>query len=583
MQRGPARYTSASMPFREWPVRWWLTSLVAGVALPLAILLTVVLVDQERRERREAHESALRIAKAMSARLRTLHGDSLALLDRMAARPSIRDYDGGPCDSLFAIIDFFPQYLDLALFDEHGHAVCSAVPAPQDAALSRVAQAWTSNAVRAGHLRPREPLIQSMLNHWVGVVAQPVRGRFRGTLVLTTLPEVVGRETFPRGTVMTILDQRGTVVARTDDPEKWTGRNVSTSGIASVVLARGEGQAEEHGLDGVARLYGFTTVPDLNWSVYVGMPTAVVMAPERQALRRLLFGSAAIAVLLITASIIMSRAIGRPIRALVRAAEARAAGGDGKVSVGGPKELATLAQAFNEMFESRSLAERQSFESGQALKALSDRLLVVQEQERTRIAREIHDDLGQALTALKMDVVGILDQSASVSPVLRERVLETLNLLVGAVQRIAAELRPSILDDLGLVAAIESETHSFEERTGIECEVSVGADLPMDSARASAIYRIVQEALTNVARHSNATRVEVRLRTRSGEVLLEVRDDGRGISAQDIGSARSLGLIGIRERAALIGGTVRFEGVPGRGTIVSVRIPLSDVFEAQKA
>lgn len=568
----------------RWPVRWWLASLVAGVALPLALLLTVVLLDQERRERREAHEAALRMAQAMSVRLHSLHADSLGLLDRMAARPSIRDYDGGPCDSLFAIIDFFPQYLGLALFDPAGHAVCSAIPSPPDAELSRLSQNWAANAVLAGSLRPHEPVIQSMLNHWVAFVAQPVEGRFRGTLVLTTLPEVVGREAFPRGTVVTILDQRGTIVARSDDAQKWIGRNVSTSGIASIVRERKEGNAEEHGVDGVRRLYGFTSVPDLHWSVYVGVPTDVVMAPERQALRRLLLGGALIGFLLIVASIVMSRAIGRPIQALVRATEIRTAGGDDIVTVGGgPSELATLADAFNEMVERRAQAERQSQDTQSDLKALSERLLVIQEQERTRIAREIHDDLGQAITALKMDVLGILEQSPGVSRALSERVLETLNLLVGSVQRIASELRPSILDDLGLVAAIESETRAFEERTGIECELSVTGNLQLDSAPASAIYRIVQEALTNVARHSNASRVELRLRTRGDDVLLEVRDDGRGMSAQDIGSARSLGLIGIRERAALVGGTVRFEGIADRGTIVSVRIPIRDIAEALDA
>lgn len=571
------------MPRRRWPVRWWLASLVAGVALPLAILLIVVLVGQERRERREARESAFRIAKAMSVRLRVLHADSLALVERMAARPSIRDFDGRQCDSLFAIIDFFPQYLDLVLFDEQGRPVCSATPLPQDAQLSRSVMSWAGAAIRNGELRPREPVMQSVMNHWVSLVMLPVHGRFHGVLVLEALPEVVGRENLPPGTVVTIVDQHGTVVARTNDPQKWVGRNVRNTGIVGIAMSRGEGHVEARGVDGVPRLYGFTTVPDLNWSIYVGVPEDVVMGPERESLLRLLLGGVAIVAVLITAAVLMSRAIGAPIHALVRAAESSGEGGYGKVAAGGPTEIAALAFAFNDMFESRSLAERESRESSQALKALSERLLVVQEQERTRIAREIHDDLGQALTALKMDVVGVLEQSASVAPPLRERVLETLDLLVGSVQRIASELRPSMLDDLGLVAAIESETRSFEERTGIECEVSLAEDLSIDSTRASAIFRIIQEGLTNVARHSNASRVELRLRVRARELLLEIRDNGRGLSAQDIGSSRSLGLIGMRERAALVGGSVRFEGVPGRGTIVSVRIPFETTAQAAEA
>jgi len=221
------------------------------------------------------------------------------------------------------------------------------------------------------------------------------------------------------------------------------------------------------------------------------------------------------------------------------------------------------------MLERRSAAELR-------LKALSERLLEVQEQERMRVARELHDDLGQALTALKMDVIGLLEKSRhspDAAPMV-ERILRTIDATVTAVQRISSELRPSVLDDLGLFAAIESEAQLFEERTGIECEVSLPAGGPeVEKAAATAIYRIVQEALTNVARHSNAARVEIRVRERADELYLEIRDDGRGIEPAQVADAASLGLAGIRERAGILGGTALIEGVVGRGTIVSIRLP----------
>jgi signal transduction histidine kinase len=220
----------------------------------------------------------------------------------------------------------------------------------------------------------------------------------------------------------------------------------------------------------------------------------------------------------------------------------------------------------------RALAEERAADDEQKMRALSERLLVVQEEERSRIARELHDDLGQALTALKMDVIGLLEKSNARSPV-AERILRTLDHTVTSVQRISAELRPSMLDDLGLVAAIEAEARLFEERTGIECELSLMNDPSLGERDATATYRIVQEALTNVARHSNASRVEIRLRERAEELLLEIRDDGRGLTEEQAGDRTSFGLIGMRERADLLGGTLVFEGVPGRGTIVSVRIP----------
>ena len=555
-------------------IRWWLGGLVAVAAVPLLLVALWLYSSQIRRQQQEAREAALRIAKATAARMAVLHADSVALLERMAARPAIRDYDGHPCDSLFAIVDFFPQYANLFLFDARGALVCSAEPEAEDRSVSSVAGEWIANELRAGRLQPRTPRILVINPHWVSIVSVPVKGaggEMRGTLVLLELPEVAGREALSPGAVVTILDRDGTIVARSADSERWSGRNVRGREIARLAMQRKEGVAESVGLDGVSRQYGFTFLPEAGWYIYVGVPTAAAMAPVRQAFLRGAMGGSAIILIVFGIAAWLSRALQRPIRALGKAAESLARGGFGKVEAGpAPLEIVRLADSFNEMVERRAAAERK-------LKALSDRLLLVQEEERSRIARELHDDLGQLLTALKMDVLGLVE-GAGAQPgreTIRERVVRTLDATVTVVQRISSELRPSVLDDLGLVAAIESEAQLFEERTGIECELSLQAQTEIDTARATAIYRIVQEALTNVARHSNATRVELRLRHRPDELLLEVRDDGRGITAGELGDPLSFGLIGIRERAGLIGATARFEGVAGRGTIVSVLIPLS--------
>jgi signal transduction histidine kinase len=571
--------TLSRMPRRGWSIRWWLAGLVGGVALLLTVWLTFEFLSLEWREPREAERSALRVARLLGTRLRAFHADSLALLDGMAARPEIANFDGGRCDSLIAMIDFFPQYLNLVLFDEAGRVVCAATPQSGDVELSHAALQWVADELRRSNLRPRMPRLRPIRDHWVSVVTRPSAGTFHGTLALVALPEVLGRETLPDGSVITVLDDRGTIVARTGEPQKWVGRNVRGSALARVVLHQKEGHAEIRGVDGIARLYGFTTVSEMGWVVAVGIPTATMRAPARAELVRGITAGALILLILFTVAMLLARAMGRPIDALVRAATAVAHGAYGKVEVEGPSEIATLAEAFNEMVENRSRAEQKMQENERALKALSDRMLVVQEQERTRIAREIHDELGQTLTALKMDVIGLMEKTTGTpsTAAIRQRVLTTLDATVSSVQRISAELRPSILDDLGLAETIESEARAFEERTGIECEVS----LPEDSRRVSSVvattvYRIIQEALTNVARHSNATRVELRLRFRDSAVLIEIRDDGRGITSQEVGSARSLGLIGIRERAEMVGGTTRFEGIAGRGTIISVRIPMPE-------
>jgi len=557
---------------RRLSIRWWLGALVAGAVLPLLLLLIWIYGTQVRREEQEARETALQIARTTATRMRSLHTDSVALMNEMAMRPRIRDLDHEPCDSLFAIVDFFPQYADLLLFDRAGTLVCAAQPAAEDRTVADLAGQWIATTLRDGRLPVGMPVIRPLANRWVSVLSAPVRGidgGVKGTLVLVQLPEAFAAS-LPPDAVMTILDRDGNIVARSADPHRWTGRNARGMSMADLALHRDDGTAEAIGVDGVSRQYGFSSVPELGWHIYVGIPTARVMQPVRQMFVRGAAGGAIILLLVIGLAVLLARAVERPVAALSRAAERAAAGAFGSVGVAGPREIAQLAETFNTMLTRRLEGERN-------LKALSDRLLLVQEEERTRIARELHDDLGQSLTALKMDVGGLLAMTppSAASEPLRNRITRTLDDTVTSVQRISSELRPSVLDDLGLLPAIEAEASRFEQRTGIECELSLPAEteLRLQGAAVTAVYRIVQEALTNVSRHAHATRVELRLRQRRDEWLLEIRDDGRGITSEEVRDPFSLGLIGIRERAALAGGTVHIEGISGRGTIVSVRIP----------
>lgn len=552
---------------------------MAAIGLPLLILLVWIYAIQVRRERADARAEAYRIAASAGARLRSLHVESLAVLRRISARAAIRDYDRAACDSVFVVVDVLPQYADLFLFDTHGLLVCSAHPVVEDERTSLLARQWVEAELARGGLRPGEPMIRPIESRWVTVLSVPVTGTDgspRGTLVLVQLPEVFSDEMLPKEAVITILDRAGTVVARSENSRKWTGRNVRGIGVTDVAMREKNGVTEAIGLDGVSRQYGFQHLPELGWYLYVGIPTSMVMQPVRQTFFRGLAGGVLIVLVVVAIAAVLSRRIERPLAALARSAESATRGSYDEVSTGeGPRELVMLAHAFNHMIEARAQSEQRAHDDERKLKALSERLLTIQEEERSGIARELHDDLGQSLTALKMDVVGLLEKAPpeSSQSTLAERIVRTLDATVTAVQRISSELRPSMLDDLGLVAALESEAQVFEERTGIECELSLASVDDIDRRAATAIYRIVQEALTNVARHSNATRVEIRLRERTDELLLEVRDDGRGMTSTESSDPASLGLLGIRERAALIGGTVLFEGVPGRGTIVSVRIP----------
>ena len=551
-------------------IRWWLNILAAALALPLLILLAWLYFSQVQREEQEARQTALRSARATAVRIRALHEDASSLLRRIAARAAVRRIDAQSCESLFAVVDFDSQDENLYLFDGDGHLLCAGASEKNQPAFV-AGQHWIESELAGRRLQPQRPSMAMLDGHWASVLSIPVNNG--ATLALLQLPEAFDDALDPDA-VMTIVDREGTIVSRSASASSWNGRNVRDAAIVQLTKARSEGIAEAKGADGVSKQYGFTTLPELGWHIYVGIPTSTVMKPVKQQFLRGVAGGAIIVISIIVIATMLSRAVERPVAALSRAAESAAGGAFESVTAAGPREIAQLADAFNAMLARRS-------ESEQELRALSERLLLVQEEERTRIARELHDDLGQSLTALKMDVGGLvvmLQPSAASAPHqnrLISRIVATLDDTVTSVQRISSELRPSVLDDLGLAAAIEAEALRFEQRTGIECEISVPDqdDVQVSGAAVTAVYRIVQEALTNVARHANASRVEVRLRQRPDELLLEIRDDGRGIAAGEISDPHSLGLIGIRERADMAGGTVHFEGVAGRGTIVSVRVP----------
>jgi len=216
--------------------------------------------------------------------------------------------------------------------------------------------------------------------------------------------------------------------------------------------------------------------------------------------------------------------------------------------------------------------------SRERLRAISARVLSIQEEERSRLARELHDDLGQLLTAIKIDAARLVQEiarGAAPPPRLLEGLLPLIDTTMDTVVRIVSELRPSRIGEMGLAAAIRMKCTDFRQRTEIECEVSIEPEsIQVHDDVATAIFRILEEALTNVARHSGATRVEVRLAQSDDQLLLEVRDNGRGIRDAERTAAGAYGLIGMKERAVIFGGTVEITAAEGRGTVVTARIPL---------
>ncbi|MCX5820214.1 MAG: PAS domain-containing sensor histidine kinase [Deltaproteobacteria bacterium] len=226
----------------------------------------------------------------------------------------------------------------------------------------------------------------------------------------------------------------------------------------------------------------------------------------------------------------------------------------------------------------RIQAEKELEHSRQELRNLSTHQQTVREEERTRIAREIHDELGQTLTALKMDLAWLKNRlPAGMKPLhaKMQQMSKLADATIESVHRIATELRPGLLDDLGLAAAIEWQAADFQNRSGIACKATLAADdLELDRDLATALFRIFQETLTNIARHAGATRAEVSLERSEDRIVLTVADNGRGITRKQSEDDRAFGIIGMRERAHLWGGELRIAGSREEGTTVTVAIPL---------
>ena len=254
-----------------------------------------------------------------------------------------------------------------------------------------------------------------------------------------------------------------------------------------------------------------------------------------------------------------------------------------------PEVLRSKISVFIDLYRynvvlTRESAERKAVEENlrraeERVRAFAAHIESVREDERTRLAREVHDELGQTLTGLKMDLSWLekrLPKGLQSVAGRMKSMLRHVDATIQSVRRISSALRPQVLDDVGLIATLKWQAGEFQLRTGIRCNIDLPAEEPvLERARSTAAFRILQEALANVARHAGATRVDISLRVDTDHFILKITDNGRGATQAELSNPKSLGLLGIRERAFLLGGSVDIEAKGGGGTTVTLSIPQS--------
>jgi len=397
----------------------------------------------------------------------------------------------------------------------------------------------------------------------------------------------------PKGSRLIQIDDSGGILTYEPHLQKWTEPVNFDQSLLKWILKRETGVKKFIGDDGVSRIYAFTSVPSplkaRRLFIALEIPQKIAFAASERVFVRniiLLGFFAVLAVLMVwwASDVLVLRRVNTIVQASRRLAKGDLA--TRIEPIHGRDELSHLAQVFNDMaaaLELREVREQEAKEalrrSREQLRDLASYLQDVREQERTRIAREIHDDFGQSLTILKMDLSWLKKHIIQDQPQVQNKIdsmFKVIDTSLKTIHTVSSELRPVILDDFGLESAIEWQVEEFQNRTGVRCRVdSSVADLDLTKEQSTAIFRIFQETLTNIMRHSGATEVDVRLEMNEDALILEVADNGRGITEAEISNSRSFGLLGIRERLYPWNGQVDFIGHPNKGTRVIVRVPIS--------
>lgn len=583
-------------------VRTYLVGLIFGVLLPLLGFSAFLVMRSAEREQD---------AIAAAARNRT----------RIAATV-IEDELGALRGRLFLLAGGLGQTADLNEFHERATAAFGGMTVILS---NRTGQEVVNSSVPPGASLPDAPdqaairrVIDQLQPHVSDVPQAPITHRPIITInvpvtqdghpayvlsldITSTLPRILGELDIPKGWIAAIFDPQGYQIGRSIDPGPYLGQ-LARQEFIHHIRAEDEGWVPGASREGVPVFNSFVHTKIADWVVVVAIPREVLLAPVRQTTRSLLLLGGAIVALAVVLAVLIGRRIAAPVIGLVPMAEAVGRGQSIVPRLTWLTEANVVARSLHDAGERLRLAasEREASttalsQSEQMYRALAEdlarvdeertalltRVVVAQEHERQRIARELHDSLAQYLTAIRLKLDTLGRSGAPMGEILNE-LRSMIGELGRSVNRMAWELRPVALDELGLHSAVDHYLEEWAEMAQLQAEVQIdlgGKSLP--PAVEATLFRVLQEATTNVLRHADATRVGVILKVKGDVVQLIVEDNGKGFPVDDgkppFAATRKFGLHGIRERLALVHGKLDVESSAESGTTLFVSIPLERV------
>lgn len=577
-------------------LRGRLLFLICLATLP-AVLFTFFVAQNERsavlvRTERDALHLAGLASREHAHQIRGAR-DLLVWLGAKLAREGPRSPVITDAGFLGALLAGHPQLANIGVLSADGRVLTSAYPLASY-------RSWNDNPAYRAALHSRDvatgtylvsPIFERpTLNHAYAVrdADDAVICVLYTGLDLAWLSGMTRHSALPDGFYLLIVDREGRVLASGGS----TPADLTQAGAARVPGISDLAQSHRGRMLAVggAGVSGYFVAAPLEEAsdlfVAVRLPYDRVVQQANSSFYRTLSGLGALTLFILTAVFFAAElGILRNLRSLARVARRF---GDGDLSArakvsNSRNELSSLATTFNTMADSLVDRHREVVDAQTRLRALAQRIQVARETEAARISRELHDEIGQVLTSLKIDLSRLQsccppdDQARPCANALREGAAtmnQQIAAAVGFVRRISSDLRPAVLDKLGLTAALEWQAREVQARTGIVVQVEADiVDGTLDEFVAVTLFRVAQEALNNVVLHAQAQVVEIGLATAGDDAVLTVRDDGKGITANEAESSAALGIIGMRERAMLINGRLSIRGAPGQGTTVSVTIP----------